>query len=202
MRARVTSCHWSGFSVWSSNLDHTWHEPDARLRGRGDARRFGPEQLRALADELRGRIVSLLRERAWSTQQLARELGVPKGTVGHHLKVLEGAGLIRVVRTRQVRAVTEKFYGRVAKVFLFEIEDPAEERALGALTLRQAAHEMERAPEAATWGLVRSDLDVADAARFERRLKRLIDDFRACDGTGTTPFRLAAAMWPLGRPHA
>src|SRR5688572_32726368 len=60
-----------------------------------------PEQLRALGDELRGRIVGLLRERAWSTQQLARELDVPKGTVGHHLKVLERAGLIRVVHTRR-----------------------------------------------------------------------------------------------------
>ena len=41
----------------------------------------------------------LLRERAASTSELAVALEAPKGTVGHHLKVLESAGLIRVVRT-------------------------------------------------------------------------------------------------------
>ncbi|MHB8470547.1 MAG: ArsR/SmtB family transcription factor, partial [Gaiellaceae bacterium] len=70
------------------------------------------EQLRALGDDLRSRIVVLLRERATSTTELAEKLGLPKGTVGHHVKVLEKAGLVRVVRTRQVRAVTEKYYGR------------------------------------------------------------------------------------------
>jgi DNA-binding transcriptional ArsR family regulator len=153
------------------------------------------EQLRALADDLRTRITSLLRERAWSTQELARELGLPKGTVGHHLKVLERAGLIRVVRTRQVRAVTEKFYGRVAKLFLFEFEDPADVRAFGAGTLRQAAYEIERGPEGATWGLVRSQLSAADAKRFERRLDRLIDDFQKADAPTGVPFRLAVAFW-------
>ena len=53
-----------------------------------------PEQLRALGDDLRAQLVVLLREHARSTSDLAAELGLPKGTVGHHLKVLEGAGLI------------------------------------------------------------------------------------------------------------
>ena len=54
------------------------------------------------------KIVVLLRERAHSTTELAEKLGLPKGTVGHHVKVLEKAGLIRVVRTRKVRALTER----------------------------------------------------------------------------------------------
>ena len=84
-----------------------------------------PAQLKALADDLRSRIVILLRERARSTTELAEKLGLPKGTVGHHIKVLEGAGLIRVVRTRRVRAVTEKYYGRTARLFLYESSDAA-----------------------------------------------------------------------------
>src|ERR671916_2240270 len=82
-----------------------------------------PEQLRALADDLRSKLVARLRHRARSTQELAVELGIPKGTVGHHLKVLERAGLIRVVRTRRVRALTEKYYGRVAKLFVLKSAD-------------------------------------------------------------------------------
>ena len=83
----------------------------------------GPEQLKALGDELRSKIVILLRDRASSTTELAATLGLPKGTVGHHVKVLEKAGLVRVVRTRQVRAMTEKLYGRTARLFLFKSTD-------------------------------------------------------------------------------
>jgi DNA-binding transcriptional ArsR family regulator len=161
-----------------------------------------PEQWRALADDLRGRITGLLRERAMSTQQLARELDVPKGTVGHHLKVLERAGLIRVVHTRQVRAVTEKFYGRVARLFLFQAENPEDVRALGAATLRDAAFQLERAPEGANWGMVLSRLAEKDVARFERRLDKLIDDFRAADLAGGAPYRLVSAFWPTVKRNA
>ena len=95
----------------------------SRLRGRGRARRAGA---RAAS---RARRRSPLEDRPapsrprLSTTELAEKLGLPKGTVGHHLKVLEKAGLVHVVRTRQVRAVTEKFYGRVARLFLFESTD-------------------------------------------------------------------------------
>jgi DNA-binding transcriptional ArsR family regulator len=160
------------------------------------------EQLRALADDLRARIISLLRERAWSNQELSRELGVPKGTVGHHMKVLESAGLIHVVRTRQVRAVTEKYYGRVARLFLFEPEDPADARALGATTMRQAAHELEQAPEGASWGFVRARLTPEDARKFHRRLGRLLDDFRAREVAEGTRVKLAVALWGERDGHA
>lgn len=159
-----------------------------------------PEQLRALGDELRGRIVSLLRERAMSTQELARELGLPKGTVGHHLKVLERAGLIHVVHTRQVRAVTEKYYGRVARLFLFHVENPADARAVGASTLRDAAFQLERSPGSGTWGLVLSRLAPEDVTRFERRFARLLEDFRTADTPDGTPHRLAVAGWAVEAP--
>jgi DNA-binding transcriptional ArsR family regulator len=154
-----------------------------------------PEQLKALADELRSQVIQLLRDRAYSTQQLARTLGLPKSTVAHHLKVLEHAGLIRVVRTRKVRAVTERFYGRTARLFLFHVEDPAEERALGATVLRQAAREVEQASAAAQFGHVKARLTAEDAARLERRLRRLLDDLNAADTPGGAPFALVAALY-------
>jgi DNA-binding transcriptional ArsR family regulator len=154
-----------------------------------------PGQLRALADEVRVAVIALLRERAFSTQQLSERLGIPKGTVGHHLKVLEQAGLIRVVRTRKVRAVTEKFYGRTALLFLFEVEDPADARALGATMLRQAASELERAPEGAGFGHPKARLGEKDVRRFDRRLRRLMDDFLAADAAGGTPCALIGALY-------
>ena len=194
----LDACKWSAHIVWSAIIDHSnlidYPADDVLLVS-------DPEQLKALADELRGRIISLLRERARSTQQLARELDIPKGTVGHHLKVLERAGLIRVVRTRKVRAVTEKFYGRVARLFLFEAEDPADARAIGAATLRDAASQLERAPGSGTWGLVLSRLTPTDVARFERRVGRLLEDFRTADTAEGAPHRLAVAGWPVERPE-
>lgn len=152
-------------------------------------------QMRALADPFRTQLVQLLRDRARSTQELSEELGMPKGTVGHHLKVLESAGLIRVVRTRKVRAVTEKFYGRTARLFLYQTEDPADSRAISAVTLRQAANEVELAPLVTGFGLVRARLTEKDLERFERRTKKLMDDFRAADKTGGIPSSLTGGIW-------
>jgi DNA-binding transcriptional ArsR family regulator len=158
-----------------------------------------PEQLRALGDDLRSRIVALLRDRAASTTELAAKLGLPKGTVGHHVKVLEKAGLVHVVRTRQVRAVTEKYYGRTARLFLFKTtEDDAEDvRNVAAASLRRAAEEMLplREDDDTTFGVVTARLTDADARRLYRRLKKLIDDFRAADSADGAPFGLAAALY-------
>jgi predicted ArsR family transcriptional regulator len=154
-----------------------------------------PPQLRAMADPFRTQLIQLLRDRARSTQEIAEELGIPKGTVGHHLKVLEAAGLIRVVRTRKVRALTEKFYGRTARLFLYQTEDPADGRAISVVTLRQSANEVEQAPVVTGFGLVRARLTEKEIDRFERRVKKLMDDFRAADQAGGTPSSLTAGIW-------
>jgi DNA-binding transcriptional ArsR family regulator len=153
------------------------------------------EQLRALADDLRTKIIALLRDRARSTQELAEELVLPKGTVGHHLKVLERAGLIHVVRTRKVRALTEKFYGRTARLFVFRVEDEADERALASVAMRQAAEELARAPEGAHFAFVRARLAPADAKRLKHRLDRLIDDFRAAETADGVLHALTTGFW-------
>ena len=162
-----------------------------------------PEQLRALGGDLRARIVMLLRERAASTTELAQAMGVPKGTVGHHLKVLERAGLIRVVATRQVRAVTEKYYGRVARLFVLKTDEDAEDvvggSALAAVMLRQAAEEILPAGvEAAriTGGLSHARLLPADARRLGIRLNRLFAAVQAADNPDGEPYGLAASLYP------
>ena len=159
-----------------------------------------PEQLKALGDDLRSQIVVLLRERAHSTTELAELLDLPKGTVGHHVKVLEKADLIRVVRTRKVRALTERYYGRTARLFLFRssAEDGGGVWEVGAASLRRAAAEMIPAADddRTTFGVLRGRLSDANARRFERRLKRLQDDFLALkDDPDGTPYGLAVALY-------
>ena len=91
---------WATIAVWSGIVAHSplpldYEAADTLVVSE-------PAQLRALGDEVRGRIVGFLRERATSATELAGLLDMPKGTVGHHLKVLERAGLVRVVRTLRV----------------------------------------------------------------------------------------------------
>src|SRR5262245_43042998 len=159
-----------------------------------------PEQLRALGDDLRSKIVILLRDRAYSTTELAEKLSLPKGTVGHHLKVLEKAGLVRVVRTRKVRAMTEQYYGRTARLFLFKRDDTdgVDVRNVAAASPRRAAEEMLPIGDDArtTFAVVRANLTDADARRLTRRLEKLIDDFCGADSPeGTRAYGLAAALY-------
>ena len=157
-----------------------------------------PAQLRALSDEVRGRIIALLRERAASASELGGLLDMPKGTVGHHLKVLERAGLVHVVRTRRVRAVTEKYYGRVARLFLYKSADERDDElvhGIGAMSLRVAAAELAAAPEVAMHALLRVRLDAAAVKRFNRRLDKLVDDMRAAETSDGEPWGFAASLY-------
>jgi DNA-binding transcriptional ArsR family regulator len=159
-----------------------------------------PDQLKALGDELRARIVVMLRERAQSVSELAQKLQMPKGTVGHHVKVLETAGLVQVVRTRRVRAVTERYYGRTARLFLYETSDETRQdvRNIVAASLRLAAEEILPVDEedaAACSGVLRVRLSDADARRFDRRLGKLMNDFRDRDDPDGKPYGLAIALY-------
>ena len=132
-----------------------------------------PEQLRALAGEARLEIVTLLRERAASTTELAEQIGLAKGTVSHHLKVLESAGLVRVVRTRRVRALTESIYGRVARLYLLK----SSEEAGSHVTVR---------------------LSAADARRFQRRVERLRRDVESRTTQDGHEYELVVGLFPAG----
>src|SRR5215469_18272021 len=76
-----------------------------------------PRELRAMADPLRRTILELVLERAATVGELAAAVDRPKSTVAYHVRVLADAGLLKVVRTRRVRAIDERFYGRTARIF-------------------------------------------------------------------------------------
>lgn len=160
-----------------------------------------PEQLRALGDDLRTRIVVLLREHAHSVTELAETLELPKGTVAHHVKVLEKAGFVRVVRTRQVRALTERYYGRTARLFIFKGTDEADGedvRNVAAASLRSAAEEIlpGSSDDRTTFAVLRKRLSDDDARRLNRRLEKLQRDVMAMgDDPHGEPYGLAVALY-------
>ena len=201
MSDTAVGCERSGYAVCSAIIDRY---PDYELDDVLVVQ--DPKQLRALGNVVRARIVMLRRERAASTTELAAVLESPKGTVGHHLKVLESAGLVRVVRTRKVRALTEKFYGRVARLFVLKGDEstPPELRGgvLAAMMLRQAADELIASgdEELGTSALVHSRLTAANRRRFEKRLNRLVADVQEADDSDGTSHALAYALFRAPTP--
>lgn len=78
-----------------------------------------PARLKALGDPLRQLLLDLVLERAMSVSELAARVQRPKSTVAHHVDLLTDVGLLQVVRTRKVRAMEERFYGRTARTIVF-----------------------------------------------------------------------------------
>ncbi len=159
-------------------------KPDYELEGVLEVRE--PEQFRAVGDPTRQRIISLLSEKAATTSQLAGALGQSKGSIGHHLKVLESAGLIRVVRTRQVRAITEKYYGRTARLFEFLDAEGKLPKEPAFHLFREAMNEY-AVPEDASGQfkdvvtLAHARIPEDRAQEFAERVWRMVEEFRELD---------------------
>jgi len=156
------------------------------------------DQARLLSDETRSEIITLLAERPATTAQLAGALGRPKGTVGHHLKAMEAAGLIRVVRTRKVRALTEKYYGRVARTYLFPNVDGIGQPDF----MIEAMGEMRKPSEGedAFFTLRRARIDADQLAEFHDRLLAVAEEFVAMPRSGSTVYGFIAGVYPTDRP--
>ena len=160
-----------------------------------------PASLKALADETRRQILDLLLERAATTSHVAEALVRPKGTVGYHLKVLESVGLIRVVRTRQVRAMTEKYYGRVARTVVIKGRyTGAEDFPMLAEALREARVLGEDDP-LPMFTIRHVRVPEALAVEFSERLVSLAEEFVDLPRGGDVVYGLIAGIYPTDRPR-
>jgi DNA-binding transcriptional ArsR family regulator len=162
-----------------------------------------PEQYKALFEPTRGQIVSLLLDRAATTSELAEILGKPKGTIGSHLKNLERAGLVRVVRTQRVRALEAKYYGRTARVFWFDSVGGA----VGEVPrqLRRAADEAAAVADpidlAMTGGVRYARIPDDRAQEWKDRLHQLLDEFDREPRQGEQAYALVVGLYPTSRPR-
>jgi DNA-binding transcriptional ArsR family regulator len=82
-----------------------------------------PQQLKAAGDPLRTRILFIIQHQPATAKQIADRLGASPGAIGHHLKVLEDAGLAKVVARRVTRGIIAKYYTRTARIFNFSSPD-------------------------------------------------------------------------------
>jgi DNA-binding transcriptional ArsR family regulator len=159
------------------------------------------DELQALGDPTRWRILGRLLDGPASIQQLARSLGAAKGTIGHHVRVLNRAGLIRLADTTPVRGVIEKRYARVAKQFkLPDSGHPLTDAypEVATMPLRQAIAEAQptRDPDRPSMSfVVRARMPAERAKRFAGLLELLRAEFAdGAPGTGEA-FGFAAAIY-------
>lgn len=79
-----------------------------------------PAHFKALGHPARHRIVNILRQRPATLGQLASAMGLAKGTISFHVRVLREAGLVRLAGTQHVRGGTEQHFALVSTTFRHE----------------------------------------------------------------------------------
>jgi hypothetical protein len=99
-----------------------------------------------------------------------------------------------------VRALTESYYGRVARLFVLKSDDsmPDELRGggLAAMMLRQVADELVASgTEKETSAILHVRLAPSDVARFQRRLNRLVADLHRDEDPDGDLHALAFALF-------
>ncbi|GGM12652.1 ArsR/SmtB family transcription factor [Nakamurella endophytica] len=163
-----------------------------------------PAQLRALADPLRGSLLELVLERAATITELADAVGRPKSTVAYHVHLLVETGLFRIVRTRRVRAIEERYYGRVARTIYIGALHRSEDRQLvaGINGLAQAAAEAEAAHAAddLRCTLVHARIPVDQVRAFWTEVQELARRFAQIPRSGDQVYGFAAGLYPTEAP--
>jgi len=163
-----------------------------------------PEQLRALADPLRATLLELVLERAATVTEMAQAVDRPKSTVAYHINLLVDAGLLRVVRTRRVRAIEERYYGRVARTFYVGVLNrPEDKQVVAAINgLAEAAAESSAAHAAddLRCTLVHARIPREDIRNFWAEVQELARRFAQIPRAGDQVYGFVAGLYPTDAP--
>lgn len=120
--------------------------------------------------------MAVLRFEPATITQIAGRVGLAKGSSSYHVRLLERAGLVRVVRTRKVRGVTERYYAMAARTIV--LPDPGEGGP--DVLMRHAVADLEAAPAEAERhiGMAHLRLTEGKFAELGARLEALADEYR------------------------
>lgn len=143
------------------------------------------EQMKAIADPTRDRILGIIQQQPATAKQIADKLKMAPGTINHHLQVLEAAGLAKVVARRLIRGIVAKYYTRTARIFVFDLKaDIVGHESIGLHMLTRARDDFAESLAAgedyistARTSSPRARLSPDRIRAFDERLKVLIDEF-------------------------
>jgi hypothetical protein len=162
-----------------------------------------PEAIKAMFDPLRGTLLELLLERAASVQELAAAVERPKSSIAYHVGLLTAADLLKVVRTRKVRGIDERYYGRTARIFYVGGAMPEQSELppgpfedIAAESAPAQRDDNLRAIKRYAW------ISDAEADRFWHRVFELVNEYaqlpRAEQGEA---YAFVAALYPTQHPR-
>lgn len=159
-----------------------------------------PRQLKAIAEPVRSLILDLVLERAATVTELATALGRPKSSVAYHVDVLVDAGLLTVVRSRRVRAVEERFYGRTGRTIVMG-DTPFPDGVVRKDFLAEAqAEAANSAPTQLRSTLRHARIPADRAEEFFVRVVELAEEFTALPRDGDIVHGFVAAVYPTDHP--
>jgi DNA-binding transcriptional ArsR family regulator len=185
-----------------SAMDRNSSPPDYDLADR--IALTSPAQVKAISHPLRTTILGLLHERAATVTELAVAVERPKSTVAHHVKVLAEAGLVQVVRSRRVRAIDERFYGRTARMFYVGVErsPDGDDLPRDFNDFEVAAGESAAAfRDGKLWGFIRhARISEAQASEFWGRMAELVTEFEQLPRSGEAVYGFAVGVYPTDHP--
>lgn len=161
-------------------------------------------QLRAIADPLRLTLLDLVLERAATVTELAEAVARPKSTVAHHVNVLVDAGLMRVVRTRRVRAIDERFYGRTGRTIYNRVQrlpgDTSVPMCVNGLSAAAAESIPAHEADDLRTTLRHARISRERAREFWERVEELAREFAQLPREGETMYGFAVGLYPTDYP--
>lgn len=158
-------------------------------------------ELKAAFHPLRNQLLDLVLERAATVAELAEAVDRPKSSVAYHVDVLLDAALLRVVRTRRVRAIEERFYGRTARIFYVGQIRPEQLSAIPNILIDAAAESVPAHQADDLRAIVRhARISRDDAAEFWDRVFALAREFSARGHSGEQTYRFVAGLYPTDYP--
>ncbi|MDR6171092.1 DNA-binding transcriptional ArsR family regulator [Curtobacterium sp. SORGH_AS776] len=174
------------------------------------------ESLRATAHPVRLRLLSLVTGAAMSAAEAGRELGVSQAAASYHLRVLERAGLVRVVETVRLRGGDAKRYRHESSARRFRLDDgdgsaapevvPADDQRVYVEALVQEL--LRRTDDRTTGPSTSTDAELWVGPETWRRVVQHVGDAAALlhaaarppRTPGTVPVSMTVSMFPLRRP--
>jgi DNA-binding transcriptional ArsR family regulator len=159
-----------------------------------------PAQLKAIADPLRTQVLSLVLERAATVTELAEALDRPKSSMAYHVDQLVELGLLKVVRTRKVRAMRERFYGRVARTIVIGDGPLPDGTRPGSFLNEAQAEAVESSTDKMRSTIRRARIPKQRAQEFWERVADLADEFTTLERDGDTVYGFVAAVYPTDHP--
>ncbi len=156
------------------------------------------EQFKALGHPIRHRLVNALRQRPATLRQLAIALGLAKGTVGYHVRVLREAGLLDLAETRQVRGGTEQYFALVSHGFTFHDDGLAGPQLLMNAALGEMLPARSGQPEHTV--LRHLWLSAEEAQLLVARLREQAAEPHTGDSSRGDPYGLLVSLYPADIP--